>query len=58
MPKARTEPEMLAFEERIREALGVRAAIKGSMKKGKVVLTYGSFEELEHLYDAVERLLS
>lgn len=58
LPKAAPEPELAAFEERIREALGVRAAIKGSMKKGKVVLSYGSFEELEHLYDAVERLLS
>lgn len=52
------EPELAAFEERIREALGVRAAIRGSMKKGRVVLSYASFEELEHIYDAVERLLS
>jgi len=28
------------------------------MKKGRVVLSYASFEELEHIYDAVERLLS
>ena len=51
-------PELAAFEERLREALGVRAAIRGNMKKGKVVLSYGSFEELEHIYEAVERLLS
>ncbi len=50
-------PELAAFEERLREALGLRAAIRGSMKKGKVVLSYGSFEELEHLYETVERLL-
>jgi ParB family chromosome partitioning protein len=50
-------PELAAFEERLREALGVRAAIKGNMKKGKVVLSYASFEELEHIYEAVERLL-
>lgn len=57
-PPRPAAPELAAFEERLREALGVRAAIRGNMKKGKVVLSYGSFEELEHIYEAVERLLS
>lgn len=57
LPKATQAPELAAFEERLREALGVRAAIRGNMKKGKVVLSYASFDELEHIYEAVERLL-
>lgn len=57
LPKPAPVPELAAFEERLREALGVRAAIRGNMKKGKVVLSYASFEELEHIYEAVERLL-
>ncbi len=57
LPKPAPAPELAAFEERLREALGVRAAIRGNMKKGKVVLSYASFEELEHIYEAVERLL-
>ena len=55
--KAPQAPELAVFEERLREALGVRAAIRGNLKKGKVVLSYASFDELEHIYEAVERLL-
>ncbi len=57
-PPATQAPELTAFAERIREAVGMRVAIQGNLKKGRVVLSYASFEELEQLYEAVERLLS
>lgn len=50
-------PEMADFQERLRMALGVRAKISGTMEKGSILLRYGSFEELEGVWDAVDRLL-
>lgn len=50
-------PEMLDFQERLQEAMGVRAQITGSMNKGRIVLRYASFEELEGVWEAVGRLL-
>ena len=49
-------PEFADFQERLREALGVRAQISGSLKKGRIVLRYASFEELEGIYEAIQRL--
>lgn len=49
-------PELSAFEDRIREAVGVRARVKGNLTRGQVVLTYSSREELESIYAAFERL--
>lgn len=61
-PKGKAEakalpPEMLDFQERLQEAMGVRAQITGSMNKGRIVLRYASFEELEGIWEAVGRLL-
>ena len=50
-------PEFLEFQEKLLEAVGVRAQITGSLQKGRIVLRYASFEELEGIYEAVERLL-
>lgn len=49
--------EFVEFEEKLREAVGVRAQVTGSMHKGRIVLRYASYEELEGIYLAVERLL-
>jgi len=35
----------------------VRAQITGDLHKGRIVLRYASFEELEGIYEAVNRLL-
>ncbi len=48
--------ELSELEEDIRRALGVRATVSGTMKKGRVVLQYYSQDELEALYEAVQRL--
>lgn len=50
-------PEFQDFQERLRQAVGVRAQITGNLQKGRIVLRYASFEELEGIYEAVERLL-
>ena len=48
--------ELSELEGRIRETMGVRATLTGTVKKGKIVLQYYSQEELEHLNDLLLRL--
>ncbi len=48
--------ELTELEGRMREVLGVRTTFTGSAKKGKIILQYYSAEELDHLYQALERL--
>ncbi len=56
-PAARPLPlELTELEGRMRQVLGVRTTFSGSAKRGKIVLQYYSAEELEHLYQALERL--
>lgn len=44
-------PEFVELEDRLRKAFGMRAQVTGSLEKGKIVLQYGSREELERLYE-------
>lgn len=58
---AKTEPKPLPSElndmqERLQNVLGVRTALHGNLKKGKIILQYDSAEELEAIYEAMERL--
>ncbi len=56
-PAEKTLPvELSELEGRMQEVLGVRTTFTGSAKKGKIVLQYYSAEELERLYQAMERL--
>lgn len=56
-PKVRALPvELTELEGRIRETVGMRAAITGNVKKGKIVLQYYSREELERFYELLNRL--
>jgi ParB family chromosome partitioning protein len=50
-------PEMAEFQDRLQEALGVRAQVSGSLTKGRILLRYNSSEELEGIYEAVLRML-
>lgn len=50
-------PEMSDFQDKLQEALGVRAQVSGSLTKGRIILRYSSSEELEGIYEAVLRLL-
>ena len=49
-------PELKELELRVRETLGMRATLSGNAKKGKIVLQYYSQEELERLYEVLEKL--
>ena len=58
---AKPEPKPLPSElndmqERLQNVLGVRTALHGNLKKGKIILQYDSAEELEAIYVAMERL--
>lgn len=56
-PKKTALPaELTELENRIRETMGVRATLTGTVKKGKIVLQYYSQDELEHLNDLLLRL--
>ena len=49
-------PELKELEGRVRETLGMCATLSGNAKKGKIVLQYYSQEELERLYEVLEKL--
>ncbi|MBR6030308.1 MAG: ParB/RepB/Spo0J family partition protein [Clostridia bacterium] len=48
--------ELSELEDRLREATGMRAVLTGSEKKGRIVLTYYSREELDQLCELMNRL--
>lgn len=57
MPKPKALPlELMDMENRLRDAFGVRAQIKGSRKKGKIILEYYNEDELEQVYQCMEML--
>ena len=48
--------ELQDMENRIRETFGLRTEFKGNRKHGKIILQYYSEDELERLYQCLERL--
>lgn len=48
--------ELQDMENRLREAIGVRTILKGTRKKGKIILQYTTADELEAIYQAMEKL--
>ena len=50
-------PELESLQNSMREALGLKTTFTGTEKKGKIVLSYSTAEELEHLYEVIGRLL-
>ncbi len=48
--------ELKDMESRLQNAFGLRTQLTGSRKKGKIVLQYYSEDELEQLYQCLERL--
>ena len=60
-PKPRPAPRPLPLElqdmqSRMRETFGLRTLFKGNRKRGKIILQYESEDELEQLYQCLERL--
>lgn len=48
--------ELNALQNSIREVLGVKTKLTGNEKKGKILLTYSSTEELEHIYEVLGKM--
>ncbi len=56
-PARAMTPELEGLQNGIREAFGLKTILNGTEKKGKITLSYHSAEELEHLYEVINRLL-
>ncbi|MBR4502793.1 MAG: ParB/RepB/Spo0J family partition protein [Clostridia bacterium] len=48
--------ELKDMQERLSSVFGVKAQISGSEENGRIILSYSSREELEAIYDQLERL--
>ena len=48
--------ELQDMENRMRETFGLRTTFKGNCKRGKIILQYESEDELEQLYQCLEKL--
>ena len=48
--------ELQDMQNRMQETFGLRTQFKGSRKRGKIILQYYSEDELERLYQCLERL--
>jgi ParB family chromosome partitioning protein len=57
-PQKKLSAEMNSLQDTVREALGVRTQLTGNERKGKIILTYNSEQELEHIYEVFERLMN
>ena len=49
-------PELRELQERLLERTGMRATLKGTVKKGKIVLQYNSLDELNRLHELLEQV--
>ena len=56
-PKREAGPELMALQNAMREALGLKTTLSGTETRGKITLSYNSAQELEHLYEVSGRLL-
>jgi ParB family chromosome partitioning protein len=52
-----TPVELTDLEDTLRRVLGMRASVVGTQSKGRIVLTYGSMEELENLLAVLQQVL-
>ena len=55
-PKRNLSAELSSLQDTMREALGVKTALTGNERKGKITLTYSSEQELEHIYEVFGRI--
>ncbi len=50
------EPELAELQERLLEKTGMRATLTGTPRKGRIVLQYGSLDELNRLSEMLEKI--
>lgn len=55
-PKPRLAPELKEMEGKLTRAFGVKAVLSGNRKKGKITLPYATAEELDQIYEALEKI--
>ena len=55
-PTRKLSAELSSLEDTMRETLGVKTALTGTERKGKITLSYNSAQELEHIYEVFGRL--
>ncbi len=48
--------ELAGFKENLRETIGVKTDLIGNENKGRIVFSYSSKEELEHLYEVFSKI--
>lgn len=49
-------PELGSLESMAREVFGTRVKLEGGLEKGKLVLSYYSQDDLQHIWDVIERM--
>ncbi len=54
--RKKVDAELAAFEQSLKQKLGLKAYLQGNHNKGKIILSYHSKEELNHLYAIIENL--
>ncbi|MDY5730827.1 MAG: ParB/RepB/Spo0J family partition protein [Eubacteriales bacterium] len=54
--RKKVDAELVAFEQSLKQKLGLKAYLQGNHNKGKIILSYHSKEELNHLYAIIENL--
>ena len=55
-PRKDLEPELKNLQERLLEKTGMRATLRGTPKKGRIVLQYSSLDELNRLSEMLEKI--
>ena len=55
-PKKPRLPELGSLETMAREVFGTRVKLEGGLDKGKLVLSYYSQDDLQHIWDVIERM--
>ncbi len=48
--------ELASFKDSLREAIGVKTDLIGNESKGKIIFSYSSNDELEHLYEVFSKI--
>lgn len=56
VPERALSAELRALQNTMRKVLGVQATLTGNEKKGKILLAYSSAEELNTIFEVMERL--
>lgn len=54
--KQARDPQLAKLEEMARERMGVRAKIDGDLNSGKITLTYFTPDDLQRVWEALERI--